>query len=684
MDPICGTTDARFFRLRRLLDAPPVEVSNFRLIDTTGGARELYYQKLALAVAVVLAGTNLTSAIPLVAELDRVRLQAGRNNLPIWIISASDAVSRDVIAEIAKSFPPDIPILQDPSHAVHRTLGSGRTPEAVLISPSDWSIAYRGPVEEITDTGAGVVHTRPLSDAVAELAANNPISVSRMEVVGNPAGLRPITAAQYSTQVAPLLLKSCMPCHSTGNIAPWAMTNHATIGVFSKLIKSSVLAGEMPPWHADPKYQQFENAKALASEEIAMIVDWIDRGSPRGNSPDPLADAVQQPLEDWPLGKPDAILSIAPQAVPANGAIDYKYLTAKSPFSTDVWLRAVAVKPGDRSVVHHCLVFKGSVADLLAVQGGLSGFFAAYVPGMDQVSFPQGTGKLLKRTDTIVFQMHYTASGKATTDRTQLGFYLAPVKPAKELVTTAAFETDFIIPPMTPEVPISAARTFAKKSLIYELSPHMHYRGASARFTLVYPNGNREVLLNVPNYLFNWQTLYRLANPKEARGDPTRSKEHSTIRSGTDSTRTLLHGEIRRAVLGGDVHRVSFGDAVLVTTRLILKAAKKCCGIPAQCCRSKRSRWHDFPTSITVAPPITCWLLSLRQQAQEVSPRAGNDGRRRVFPIHQRLCCRLSTAPSQRRRPAHDHRDVGRADFLCRPTRRWRLSTWRPSLPATR
>ena len=515
VDPICGTTDARFFRLRRLLDAPPVEVSNFRLIDTTGGARELYYQKPALAVAVVLAGTNLTSAIPLVAELDRVRLQAGRNNLPIWIISASDAASRDVIAEIAKSFTPDIPILQDPSHAVHRTLGSGRSPEAVLISPFDWSIAYRGPVEEITDTGAGVVHTRPLSDAVAELAANNPISVSRMEVVGNPAGLRPITAAQYSTQVAPLLLKSCMPCHSTGNIAPWAMTNHATIGVFSKLIKSSVLAGEMPPWHADPKYQQFENAKALAPEEIAMLVDWIDRGSPRGNGPDPLADAVQQPLEDWPLGKPDAILSIAPQAVPANGAIDYKYLTAKSPFSTDVWLRAVAVKPGDRSVVHHCLVFKGSVADLLAVQGGLSGFFAAYVPGMDQVPFPQGTGKLLKRTDTIVFQMHYTASGKATTDRTQLGFYLAPVKPAKELVTTAAFETDFIIPPMTPEVPISAARTFAKKSLIYELSPHMHYRGASARFTLVYPNGNREVLLNVPNYLFNWQTLYRLANPKE-------------------------------------------------------------------------------------------------------------------------------------------------------------------------
>jgi hypothetical protein len=43
----------------------------------------------------------------------------------------------------------------------------------------------------------------------------------------------------------------------------------------------------------------------------------------------------------------------------------------------------------------------------------------------------------------------------------------------------------------------------------------MHFRGASARITLLYPDGQREVLLNVPDYFFNWQTLYRLAIPKE-------------------------------------------------------------------------------------------------------------------------------------------------------------------------
>jgi hypothetical protein len=516
VDALCGTMEARFFRLRQLLDAPPVEVSNFRLIDTGGKAWELYYQKDPRGVALLFTGTNLVSALPLAAELDRVRQQAGASNLQIWIVTASGTSQRDANAEIAKGLPPGMPVLEDPSHAVHRTLGSGRAPEVVLISTLNWSVAYRGPVEEAIDTGVGMIRSQPFFTAAAELVLNKPISVSKLATVGTSAGLRPLAPAQYSTQIAPLLLKSCMPCHSPGDIAPWSMTNHSVIGVFSRLIKSSVLAGEMPPWHADPKHQQFENSKALAPDEVAMLVDWIDRGSPRGTGRDPLAEAVHSAPADWPLGKPDAIISIPRQSIPASGVIDYRYLYAQNPFPTDVWLRAITVKPGDRTVVHHCLVFKGgSLADLAAALGGLGGYFAGYVPGMDQTAFPAGTGKLLKRTDSIVFQMHYTVSGKPTTDLTQIGLYLAPSKPARELVTSAGFDTTFTIPPMTPEVPVSASRTFAKKSVIYELSPHMHFRGASARITLLYPDGQREVLLNVPDYFFNWQALYRLATPKE-------------------------------------------------------------------------------------------------------------------------------------------------------------------------
>ena len=55
---------------------------------------------------------------------------------------------------------------------------------------------------------------------------------------------------------------------------------------------------------------------------------------------------------------------------------------------------------------------------------------------------------------------------------------------------------------------------FKKDAVIYDLSPHMHFRGSWFKFQLLHPNGKRETLLSVPHYDFNWQTSYRLAEPK--------------------------------------------------------------------------------------------------------------------------------------------------------------------------
>ena len=42
----------------------------------------------------------------------------------------------------------------------------------------------------------------------------------------------------------------------------------------------------------------------------------------------------------------------------------------------------------------------------------------------------------------------------------------------------------------------------------------MHVRGKAFRYTAVFPGGEREILLDVPHYDFNWQNSYELANPK--------------------------------------------------------------------------------------------------------------------------------------------------------------------------
>jgi hypothetical protein len=46
------------------------------------------------------------------------------------------------------------------------------------------------------------------------------------------------------------------------------------------------------------------------------------------------------------------------------------------------------------------------------------------------------------------------------------------------------------------------------------LLPHMHMRGKSFKYELIYPDGTTEVLLDVPKYDFNWQTNYILQEKK--------------------------------------------------------------------------------------------------------------------------------------------------------------------------
>src|SRR5262249_17161176 len=55
---------------------------------------------------------------------------------------------------------------------------------------------------------------------------------------------------------------------------------------------------------------------------------------------------------------------------------------------------------------------------------------------------------------------------------------------------------------------------FVDDANLLTLMPHMHLRGKAFRYEATYPDGKKEVLLDVPHYDFGWQTNYRLAEAK--------------------------------------------------------------------------------------------------------------------------------------------------------------------------
>ncbi len=160
----------------------------------------------------------------------------------------------------------------------------------------------------------------------------------------------------FAEDVAPLLEKHCQVCHRPGEIGPMPLLTYDQVRPWAKAIKSAVLTRTMPPWDADPHYGQFANNRSLSESDIQTLVSWADTGAASGDlatAPKP----VHFP-DGWQIGTPDIIFEMPKEFhVPATGVVDYQWIKMPTGFTEDTWVQAVEVRPSNRTVVHHAVVY---------------------------------------------------------------------------------------------------------------------------------------------------------------------------------------------------------------------------------------------------------------------------------------------------------------------------------------
>jgi mono/diheme cytochrome c family protein len=358
-------------------------------------------------------------------------------------------------------------------------------------------------------------------------------------LLGSVAGAAepPVT---FTRDVAPVLFKHCATCHRPGEIAPMSLMTYEDVRPWAKSIRDKVIEGAMPPWHADPAHGRFKNDRRLTQQEKDVLVRWVTGGAAKGDPKD-LPPTPSFP-SGWTIGQPDVVVSL-PVAfpVPADGEVPYQYVEVPTQFTEDRWIQAMEIRPGNRSVVHHVLVFcrepnpaprelafrtlaPGSptapagpatpAPERPTATGGRRGpLLATTAPGMNATVFAPGTAMLIKAGSVLTFQMHYTTNGQAATDQTSIGFILAKRPPDVEVRATAFTNGRLVIPPGAPDHAVESGVSFLYDVTLYSIFPHTHLRGKSWDYRVTYPDGRTETVLSVPQYDFNWQTDYVFAEP---------------------------------------------------------------------------------------------------------------------------------------------------------------------------
>jgi hypothetical protein len=257
--------------------------------------------------------------------------------------------------------------------------------------------------------------------------------------------------------------------------------------------------------------------------------------------------------------------------IPAEGELGVQMFYSKVPWTEDKFAEIVELKPSNRAVLHHAGIFfvdipkarqsstaasstrtarRSAIADragLPSTDSGLPGSskLLSWVPGRGLDHHRADIGKRLPAGKYINWQLHYNPTGQAGEGShqarhlvqqvpvthevliRQAGDPLATTKGGLSIYRAEGREVEYKADPSstrrsrtTPNIPpyaenwrLTGITPVTEDITLYAMSPHMHLRGKSLKWVIVYPDGTEKTILNVPKFDFNWQFNYELKEP---------------------------------------------------------------------------------------------------------------------------------------------------------------------------
>ncbi len=363
-------------------------------------------------------------------------------------------------------------------------------------------------------------------------------------------------APKYYEDVAPILQERCVSCHVAGGIAPFPLTSYEAAAAVASSIKATTAARTMPPWGVDNSgsCHTYADARWLSDEEIDTLRGWADGGAPEGNP-----EAAPTPTSTTPgLQRVDATVDMGSSYTPnATYSDDYRCFVVDSVTTTDAYLTAFEVRPGEPKVVHHIILY-GLTAEgeTAAVQNdvndpglgyecfggpGSAGAYwlGAWAPGIRVVEYPANTGILVSGNRKMVMQIHYNLANGALPDRTRIDL-MGEATVAKP--SSLAVISDFNLA-LSPGQS-NATHTFSYPldfmtgpAVVYAVFPHMHLLGKSSLLEIIRSDDTIECVQDGYRWDFAWQQLYFYESPIIAQpSDVLRMTCHYDTTSRTEVT----------------------------------------------------------------------------------------------------------------------------------------------------
>lgn len=505
-------------------------IEDLAFVDLAGAERQLgeCLGPKGLVVAMTSATCPLSKRyLPSLVEMETDLAEAG---VGLVLVNPFASETREQIDAQLAGHKLSAAYVHDREKSLAAALAARTTTEVFLLDASR-TLVYRGALDDQygIDYSRESPQRRYLARALEALAEGLRPEVEATAAPGCELDLPSAEAGGEQTEltyyrdVARILQQNCVDCHRDGGIAPFALDDPDEVADRVRVIRRVVAEGTMPPWFAAPLDGKAEsgasspwaNDCSLSPRDKADLLAWID------SKERPLGDPADAPLprrhtSDWTIGEPDLVIPLSrAYQIQATGFMPYQFDVVETGLEEDRWVRGYEILPSARDVVHHVIVqVHEPGAEVRRAGEGAEGYWAAYVPGNGSHVYPEGFARRLPAGARVSFQIHYTPSGQAKSERLRLGLVFADEPPRYEVRTVSVANPRLSIPPGAPHHVEMRSQQVPHDIPVTSLMAHMHVRGKAFRFELAHPDGREELLLDLPRYDFNWQLRYDYKEPK--------------------------------------------------------------------------------------------------------------------------------------------------------------------------
>lgn len=331
--------------------------------------------------------------------------------------------------------------------------------------------------------------------------------------------------------ISSIIYKNCTQCHTVGGIAPFSLIGYNNCKNMASSIASSTQSKRMPPWPADPKYKRYAHERVLSATEIDQLTKWADNNAPYGDTTIKIADPTSN--EGTQLKNISLMLKMPNYTVNTSND-EYRCFVLPTNLTQNQFTTALEVIPGNRSIVHHVLVFQDTSSiptakDLADPNPGYLAFggtgsptsqlIGVYVPGQEPFIFPAGFGTKILKNTKIILQVHYPKGISNQVDSTKVALKLTTSNLRQVYIEPILNHSNSSMTNGPLYIPPGQTKTFytkynvGGKVTIFACAPHMHLIGQKIKAYGLNANGDTTKIINIPNWDFHWQRTYSFYQP---------------------------------------------------------------------------------------------------------------------------------------------------------------------------